>query len=212
MAKNIYYTFLLFCFCLQSVSAQSDATAQKLLSDLLTSIKSTAVKTDFRLTMTMKGSPSQTANGTFTLKGSKFVLDMNQLKVYFNGITQWSYMAQNNEVTISSPSSKELSETNPMAILVNYSSKSNINFTSETKSSKNHCIEMIPNAKDKDISKITVQVSKSTNDLSSIKVIYKNGNVNSLILNSFKKGVQVNDNFFEFNKANFKEVVVNDLR
>jgi outer membrane lipoprotein-sorting protein len=212
MTRNIFLIAILFSLSSQLVNAQSNAEAVKVLSDLLSSVKSTAVKTDFKLTMTMKGSPSQTANGTFTLKGSKFVLDMNQLKVYFNGITQWSYMAQNNEVTISSPSSKELSETNPMAILVNYSSKSNINFTSETKSSKNHCIEMIPNAKDKDISKITVQVSKSTNELSSIKVIYKNGNVNSLILNSFKKGVQVNDNFFEFNKANFKGVVVNDLR
>ena len=212
MAKKIYYTFLLFCFCLQSVPAQSDATAQKLLSDLLTSIKSTAIKTDFRLTLTMKGNPSQTVNGTFTLKGNKFVLDMTQLKVYFNGMTQWSYMAQNNEVSISTPTAKELSETNPMAILVNYSSKSNISFSTETKSNNNHCIEMIPSTKDKDISKILVTINKSNNELYSIKIIYKNGNLNNLVLSNYKKDIQVNDDTFEFKKSKFKGVVINDLR
>ena len=212
MAKKIYCVLFLFSFFLQVVSAQSDANAQKLLSDLLTSIKSTAVKTDFKLTMTLKGNPSQTVNGTFTLKGNKFALDMSQLKVYFNGMTQWSYMAQNNEVSISSPSAKELSETNPMAILVSYHSKSNINFSTETKSTNNHCIEMTPNTKDKDISKIMVQVNKTSNDLSSIKIIYKNGNLNNLVLSNFKKGVPVSDDFFEFKKSKFKGVIVNDLR
>jgi outer membrane lipoprotein-sorting protein len=212
MIKYLFLLASIFSLSFVSAKAQSNTEAVNLLSNIMNDVKTTAIKTDFKLTMTIKGNPSQTLGGSFTLKANKFVLDMNLVKVYFNGITQWSYMSQNNEVTISTPSTKELSETNPMSILINYSLKSNINFSSETKSSKNHCIEMKPKSIDKDISKIIVQINKVSNELQSIKINYKNGNVNYLVLNSFKKGVQLSDSYFDFNKANFKGVIINDLR
>lgn len=191
----------------------SDPEAVKLLSSLLSEVKTMAIKTDFKLIMTVKGNPNpQYVNGVFTLKGSKFVLDMFQLKTYYNGVTQWSYVSQNNEVSITTPSEKDLSETNPMAILMAYSTKSLVSFSTAIKSPKNYCIEMIPNAKEKDLQKILVQINKTTNNPVSIKIFYKNGNVNMLSLTNFQRDVKVDDGFFVFIPSKIKGIHINDLR
>jgi len=71
---------------------------------------------------------------------------MDEMKAWFDGKTQWAYMAQNNEVSITEPSEKELAETNPMAILSGYKTKTVIRF-SKTKSTNNYVVEMIPKVK-----------------------------------------------------------------
>lgn len=201
---------LLFMF--QTATAQSNSQAEKIISDLLSSVKTNAIKTDFRLTISDKNNPKgQTASGTFTLKASKFVLDMAEMKAWFDGKTQWAYIPQNNEVSITEPTENELSETNPMAILSGYNAKSIIRF-SKIKSAQNYCIEMIPKVKSSDISKIEVQVNKSTQNLFLIKLTNKNGSTSLLSLSNFQKGIKVPDSFFVFNPTKFKGLTENDLR
>jgi len=136
---------------------------------------------------------------------------MSEMKAWFDGKTQWAYVAQTNEVSITEPSEKELAETNPMAILSGYKSKCTIKFSTKVKSAQNHCIEMIPKV-NKDISKIEVQVNKATGSLFSIKLSNKNGSTSLLILSNFQKGISVADNIFVFDQAKHKGIVVNDLR
>jgi len=50
-------------------------------------------------------------------------MEMDEMQAWFDGKTQWAYMAQNNEVSITEPTEKELAETNPMAILSGYKTK-----------------------------------------------------------------------------------------
>lgn len=212
MIKKIIYSFAVLFFSFQYSAAQNNPQAEQILTDLLSSAKTNAIKTDFKLSVTEKNAPAgQLITGYFTLKGTKFVLDMDQMKVWFDGKTQWSYVPQNKEVSITEPSEKELSETNPMAILSGYKTKCIIRF-SKTKSTQNHCIEMIPKANKTDISKIEVQVNKTNLNLFSIKMTNKNGSITLLTLSNFQKGIKVTDNFFVFNASKFKGVVENDLR
>jgi len=208
MKKIIYSLALLFLSC-QFIAAQ--ANADKIITDLLTEAKTNAIKTNFRLTINDK-SNGQSVAGTFTLKGSKFVLEMDAMKAWFDGKTQWSFVAQTNEVSITEPSEKELAETNPMAILSAYKAKSTIKFSSSVKSATNYCIDMIPTIKNKDISKIEVQISKSSGNLVSIKLNNKNGSTSVLTLTNFQKGLKISDNVFVFNQAKYKNAVMNDLR
>jgi len=213
MKKNIIYTFVLIFFSFQFIAAQSNAEAEKIVSDLLVNAKTNAIKTNFKLAMNEKNNPQpQVSSGTFTIKGDKFVLEMDAMKVFFDGKTQWAYVPQNNEVSITEPSEKELAETNPMAILSSFKSKSNIQFSSKIKSNQNHCLEMLPKIKNKDFTKIEVQVNKTNGNLFSIKLQNKNGSSSILTLNNFQKGLKVNDNIFVFEKAKYKNVVENDLR
>jgi len=212
MIKKIIYSFAVLLFSFQFSAAQNNPQAEQILTDLLSSAKTNAIKTDFKLSVTDKNTPSgQIVTGYFTLKGSKFVLDMDQMKVWFDGKTQWSYIPQNKEVSITEPTEKELSETNPMAILSGYKTKCTIRF-SKTKSTQNYCIEMIPKATKTDITKIEVQVNKTNLNLFSIKLTNKNGNTTLLTLSNFQKGIKATDNFFVFNSSRFKGVVENDLR
>lgn len=212
MLRKMIFSFAILLLSFQFTTAQNNVKAEKILTDLLASAKTNAIKTNFNLTTTDKNNPgSAISNGTFTLKGNKFVLEMTEMKAWFDGKTQWSFMPQSNEVSITEPSEKELSETNPMAILSGFKSKCTIQF-SKTKSVQNHCIEMIPKIKNKDITKIIVEINKTNGNLFSIKIINKNGSTSLLTLTNFQKGIDVTDNTFVFNTAKHKGVLVNDLR
>ena len=213
MMKKIIYSFALLFFVFQCTLAQSDPKAEQILTEILSSAKTNAIRTNFRLISNDKSNPQgQSSSGTFTLKGTKFVLEMNEMKAWFDGKTQWAYVSQSNEVSITEPSEKELSETNPMAILSGFKAKCLIRFSTKVKSAQNHCIEMIPKVKNKNIAKIDVQINKTNGNLFSIKLTNRNGSTSTLILNNFQKGLNVSDNIFVFNKAKYKGVAINDLR
>ena len=214
MMKNkiiIAVTLILFSF--QGISAQNNAQAEKAITDLLSGAKTSAIKTNFKLTIHDKRDPQpMVSTGTFTLKGNKFVFEIDAMKAWFDGKTQWAYVHQNNEVSITEPTVKELSETNPMSILSGFRSKCVIRFSGKVKSSQNYCIEMIPKTKNNDITKIDVQINKTNGALVSIKLLNKNGGTTLLALSNFQKGINVSDNTFVFSSAKHKGVTVNDLR
>lgn len=213
MFKKIIYSFVILLFSFQVTSAQSNAQAEQILTNLLNSAKTNAIRTNFKLVISDKSNEQpQVTSGTFTLKGNKFVLEMDAMKAWFDGKTQWAYVSQNNEVSITEPTEKELSETNPMAILSGYKTKCLIRFSSKIKSVQDHCIEMIPKAKNNEIAKIDVRINKTNGNLYSIKLTNKNGSASILTLSNFQKGVSVSDNIFVFNSAKYKGVTLNDLR
>jgi len=214
MIKNkIIFAFTFILLMTQIISAQNNAQAEKTISNLLTEAKTSAVRTNFKLTISDKKDPQpMVSTGIFTLKGNKFVLEMDAMKAWFDGKTQWAYVSQNNEVSITEPTVKDLSETNPMAILSGFKSKCIIRFSTKVKSAQNFCIEMIPKIKNNDVQKIDVQINKSSGNLVSIKLANKNGGSTLLVLNNFQKGINAPDNLFVFNSAKYKGVVTNDLR
>jgi len=212
MRKRIIFALGLILFTIQGIGAQNNVQAEKAISDLLLEAKSNAIKTNFKLVINdIKIPGGITSTGVFTLKGTKFVLEMESMKAWFDGKTQWAYVLQSNEVSITDPSEKELAETNPMAILSGFKTKCLIRFSNKVKSAQNYCIEMIPKKKS-DIIRIEVQINKSNGNLSSIKLNNKNGSTSLLTLSNFQKGINVPDNIFVFNAAKYKGVTVNDLR
>lgn len=213
MKKRTLFAIVMLLVTLQGISAQNNVQAEKKLTDLLEEARSSAIKTNFKLIISDKKDPqSMVSSGVFTLKGNKFVLEMDAMKAWFDGKTQWAYVPQSNEVSITEPTVKELSETNPMAILSGFKSKCTIRFSAKVKSTQNYCIEMIPKTKNNEITKIDVQINKTNGDLVSIKLTNKKGGDTLLTLSNFQKGIHVADNIFVFNAARFKGVTVNDLR
>lgn len=210
--KRLTYSICLLIISIVTVSAQNKADAEKVVSDLLAQMRSSAITVSFTLKVSGKNSVnSQQNSGTFTLKANKFVLEMDELKAWFDGKTQWAYLTESNEVTITEPTEAELAQTNPLAILSAYKSKCLIKF-SKTASAQYYLIDMLPRDKKSDFTKIEVQVAKSSGNLVSIKMTGKNGQTTLLSLSNYRKGVKVTDDMFVFNKARFKGVSVNDLR
>lgn len=50
----------------------------------------------------------QSIKGNFTMKENKFILNTEEMNVYFDGKTQSAYMTSVNEVSITNPTEKEL--------------------------------------------------------------------------------------------------------
>lgn len=210
--KQFTYSIVVLIISIHTAFSQNNTDAETVINNYLASVKTSAIRTNFKLIVTEKNKVnSQTNSGMFTLKGSKFVLEMDETKAWFDGKTQWAYVAESNEVSITEPTVDEIASINPLAILAGYKAKSNVRF-SKTKSAQNNIIELMPKNKNNDFSKITVQINKANNQLVSIIMIDKKANITTLLLQNYQKVTKLNDDFFVFNKNAYKNVTINDLR
>ena len=212
--RNVLFGLFVVLISIHSVNAQSsDKNAVKIINDMMNLVKTNAVKTNF--TMSIKESSSNQTHktdGSFTMKSNKFILNMDQMDVFFDGKTQWAYMTEMNEVSITNPSEKELAETNPMAILSTYQNKSVIKFAKKNSSKTSYPIELTPSAKNSDIKKILVIVNKNNYYPLSIQLTDKKGMISLLTLSQFKTGLKISDNAFVFDVKSHKGIEINDLR
>lgn len=210
--KRFTYSIILFIISIIAVNAQQSSDAEGIIKNLIVTFSNNPVKGVFTLSTSGNNSViSQPNKGTFILKGNKFVIEMEDVKVWFDGKTQWTYMSQSNEVSINEPDNSELLQINPMALLSDFKSKSKIQF-SKQKSSANYIIDLIPKVKNKDFNKVEVQTNKGNGSLVSVTIQNTDKSQIKLLLTNIHKGVQVSENLFVFNKLNYKGVTVNDLR
>ena len=212
-AKKIISSLVIALMITPSIVAQSNQNAVKALNYVVNVLQKNAIQTNFELSVKENASSKlQKMNGTFLMQGNKFVLNTNDMKVYFDGKTQWSYVPDVNEVSITNPTEKELAETNPLALLQAYKNKSTIRFAAKSNSKTTLTIELIPKTKDSDFQKIVVVANKANNYPQSVQMTDKKGMMSTLTLSQFKTGVKTNNNTFTFITKNYKDIEINDLR
>jgi len=151
-----------------------------------------------------------TFSGKFTMKGDKFVMELGNMQVFFNGKTQWSYSPDIEEVSITEPAGEELAQTNPLAIIYSFRATSRVRFAAKS-SETNYLIEMLPTDPEALIAKIVLEIGKQTRQLVSIRQTNKNGDTMSLTLRNFEK-INAPDTMFSFDTKKYKNVNINDLR
>lgn len=214
MKRSILYCFLLLLYCTASATlcAQSDKQAKQIVSDYIRSIEHETVKAAFSFTTTGGDLPEQSQQGTLTLKGDKFVLQMEGIAVFFDGKTQWTYLEANNEVSITEPDRTELSETNPFLVLKEYQGLCDMFFSQAHKTEGYQTIEMHPRTADPNVSNIIVQFSNNGNTLKSIRIESGNGLSVQIGFSNIEKGLNIPDSTFVFNKQQYEGVFENDLR
>ena len=71
---------------------------------------------------TMQSAQYGNAVGTISLKGQKFYMLSNTTTMWFDGTTLWTYMASNEEVNISKPTTQQLQTLNPYNFINLYKS------------------------------------------------------------------------------------------
>ena len=82
--------------------------------------QSGGIHATFTVQTYVKSKLQNTSSGNIRLKGDKFLLDAEGVKTWFDGRTQWSYVAGNDEVNVAQPTSEELQSINPYAFLSIY--------------------------------------------------------------------------------------------
>lgn len=209
--KRFIYSICLLAFSITALFSQNNTDAERIITSTIAQAKTKAIKTNFTLSVSEKNSLNlQSTTGSFTIKGSKFILEMAEMKAWFDGKTQWAYSEQLNEVSITEPTIQELAEINPISIISAYKTKSSIQF-SKTKSKENHIILMTSKAKS-DINNVEVTINKTSGNLISIKLFNANKTTTLLTLNGYQKGINLADTEFAFKKEKYKGITINDLR
>ncbi len=177
--------------------------------------KAGGVKVSFVLEAKDPGAKvTHSSDGSASLKGNKFHIETPDIVTWFDGKTQWVYMKDTEEVNITNPSDSELQGISPVYLFNIYKKGFVLTYKGEIRDggkAKYH-IEMTPEKKTEDIKGITVYIDKDTNMFSYVKMTDKSGMENSLRIVKFDKGLSISDNTFVFNKSDYPDAEIVDLR
>lgn len=205
-------SILAFAISIFTISAQNNAEAEKIINETVTKLNTQTLRANFKLDFFEKNNViSQSLQGNLILQAKKFHLNTPEVKAWFDGKTQWAYFAQNNEVSVTNPTTEELAETNPAMIISELRSKSTISFAKQ-KSNNFHIIILSPKQKNAEIVRVTIQVNKSNGNLSNIRIENKNGTSSLLTFSTYVFGNKAADSEFTFDRRKFKSAYINDMR
>lgn len=157
---------------------------------------------------------SESFDGTIVMKGDKFRLETPDMKLWFDGTTQWSYVERNEEVNVTTPSGEELQLTNPTLLLKSYKKGFTAKYVGEsTAESGKSAYDVELTAKKKsDIVKVALQIEKSSAFPTKISVETKNGVSTTIHIRNLKTGLDIRDESFTFKESEYPDAEVIDLR
>ena len=187
-----------YCLC-----AQNDSRAEAILDKTLSSLSdSNGIRAEF----------GGTENGFLLLKGEKFYLNNGNIHSWYDGETQWSYVAETEEVNVSHPTPEELQGINPYLILMRY--KADFDYTyngSQTRNGvKGHMIILTPKHSDnRELIRIFVS---NANEPLAMKIEQNGQTLSEINVTSYKTNQKLEDNMFRFNKTLYPDAEIIDLR
>ena len=145
--KKILSTILAAVFCTLTAAGQTsakkvlDATADKLT-------RNGDIQLSFKADQFTSGQQNGSAFGNMQISGNKFKITTPDMITWYNGQTQWSYVLNNEEVNISTPTEEEQQNINPYAFVNIYKKGYNYSMRETTLRGK-ACYEVTLIAQDK---------------------------------------------------------------
>lgn len=176
--------------------------------------KTGGVAVNFTLNSTdSKAKDVHSYDGRAYMKGDKFKIEIPGATTWFDGKTQWVYIKDTEEVNVSTPSGEELQGISPSILFSIYKKGYNLSYKGEKRVGGKTIqkIELTPQKKKADISKIVVEIDKATNTFSSISITDKSGLNNTLVIKKYKPESLV-EAIFIFNKNEYPKAEIVDLR
>lgn len=198
--------------------AQQDAKAKDILDQVSAKTRSfKSISADFTFSMENKAMAINEKNdGSIKLKGQKYFVDLPGagVKVYSDGKTNWNYMKQGNQVTISTIEDAESELMDPSSLFSIYEK----GFSSKFVAEKNiggrivYQIDLFPDKKEYDVTKISIEINKSTMMIQSAQLFGTDGNIYGIIVNKMETNKDFPDAEFTFDARKFSDVEIIDLR
>lgn len=219
--KNFIVLFVLcLCITVPDITAQkftpantkNNPTAERIARKAVSKLKKKAYKARFAFVYYTAETESTIVNkGDITIDNLLFRVEMNGIETKYDGLTQWVYMAANNEVTISEPGRDELFESNPMMMIEHYMERHRINMSTDQEDGFD-VINFFPyDPNNSDFFKITFKISQNTGLPQKMTMWQRNGDRLSLEWDMFDE-VEVDRSFFTFDVSRYPGVQVNDMR
>lgn len=155
-------------------------------------------------------SNGNSSSGSMSVADRKFFLSTPEMKVWYDGKTQWSYLHSAAEVNVTEPTPAELAQTNPLSILSGL--HKNFSMRRLKASAGEERIEFIPVRKTPDFASATVTVNSSTSLPKEIAVKDAKGNHAIIKISSIKGGKAKPAAAFRFSPSAYPGVDIIDLR
>lgn len=194
------------CFLITTVLLCTTTFAQTAKSVLDKAAANISVKSGVQASFKMSGSMG-TTSGTIAVKGKKFHATTPQAIVWFDGKTQWTYMKNNDEVNVTTPTEAQLQAINPYNFINLYKN----GYTATlNKSGKDFIVHLTASSKDKKIRELFITVNKSSYNPTQVKLLQ--GTKWTIFDITDLKKQNISDGEFRFNAKDFPQAEIIDLR
>lgn len=201
--------------CVVSLTAAAQkGEAEKLLDKAVSVIKSdSGVQMNFSITLLdSSGDDMFKDDGVLKIAGERFTLLTDEMKLWCDGETQWSYISQNNEIYISEPNADDARAFSPLHIMELY--KSGFKSEIDKASSKPYAdaVVLTSAARGNEIKKVSILLDKRINLPNSMVVEYENGTSAKIVVNTYKQGCKFSVKEFRCREKDFRGAEVVDMR
>ena len=157
--------------------------------------------------------PQGETNASISLEADSFFLETPGVKTWFDGTTQWTYLEENQEVSVTNPTPEELQQINPYVLLNTYQSGYDLLLVANNQAKMFHEIRLTAQSEEQPLQRITLMLNKKT--LHPIRIKMKPQGMAEevdVVVTEYHTKKQFADDFFRFNPASYPQAEVIDLR
>lgn len=189
-----------------NLMAQNNRDAERRVKEAIAELKHSTYEGRFTLLVyNAENEVTDKQTGNITIKGEKFRMTLAGNEVKYDGKTQWVYVSEYNEVSLTEPTAEELREVNPLAMIEHYVA------TDRISSNEDGTINFYPTQpKESEYFRVELRLNKA-NLPTRLTVYQTNGHRVTIYLEEFKK-ISVDNSSFVFDITKYPNVEVNDLR
>ena len=194
------------CFLMMAALLSTATMAQTAKSVLDKAAANITVKEGVKANFKMTGGIGNTS-GTILIKGKKFHATTPKAIVWFDGKTMWTYMKDNEEVNVSTPTEAQLQAINPYNFINLYKNgySSTLNETSNA-----YVVHLTSTAKERKIKELFITVDKKSYHPTQVKL--QQGKTWTIFEITNLSKSKIADSEFRFNAKDFPKAEVIDLR
>jgi len=194
-------------------NAQTDPAAIAVLdrfSAVAANAPSVSIKFDL-VTEDLVERMSETISGTIIISKDSYKLEIPNTVVWTDGTTFWNYLIAEEEVYISLPDKNDNSFFNkPSVIFSMYKSGYKTSLIEEQRDS--WVIDLYPEDIKSELVRIRLTIGKNQNDLKKLEYRRKDGIVMNINVNEYNLNFRPEQNFFVFDRTQYRGVYIIDMR
>ena len=198
--------YILLAVLLLIAPVVSAVTAPDVLNKVLRTVESAP-----SITLNLRLASGQTSGkGTLIVAKECFIFSGEDIKVCYDGKTQWTHQISEREVTLTNPTANELAEVNPLSFLKNYQANYKVNILSSA--GGKYKIQLLGKRRSLYVRSAVVTVSATTWLPTRIDAELSNGGKLTVDVDSAVKGKAIPAAKFKFSTSANPGVEVIDLR
>ncbi len=193
---------LLLCTALQAQNAR------RVVKDMIEIFEQTSLKANYVLSAS-EGAETFIQQGTFLMQGEKFQLNASGLDVCYDGKTQYVYLHEADEISLSEPTAEELIQTNPILM-----AKAMMQICDLRLKSKDELyeIEFTPKSDTSEIKSLHIMLRATDKVPIHLRMTSAQGLKTTLELSSHQLHIPTSEGDFVIDTTDHPTAFVNDLR